>query len=52
MDKTNYVHKMEKTMQEMEIKNITHNRLNKLIEKVKHLLRSKFWPHRKKNLLF
>ena len=51
MDKANYVHKMEKTIQEMEIENITQNPLNKLIRKVKLLLQPKYWPDDKKPAL-
>ena len=41
IDKTDYIHKMENTIQEMEIECVIHNPLNKQIEKVKHLLESK-----------
>ena len=51
MDKADYVNKMETTIQEMEIENITQNPLNKLIGKVKLLLQSKYWPDDKKPTL-
>ena len=51
MDKTDYIHKMESTIQEMEIENITPNPLDKLIAKIKHLLQSKYQPDDKKSTL-